>query len=167
MSKAPKTMDAALAIAAQYEHLHAHARPIVDVNAMSFRNRDNQGSSSGSRRFNTNPPSSDKPTCSYCHKRGHHINDCFSLQKATNSSQSNSNSHSNKSHTSRFSRRPGSSHNPTNHTPHNSGSSDASLSKRKVRVCIAFRQIILINCYVFMVLSLMGSCKLDVILNTE
>jgi hypothetical protein len=45
MSKAPKTMDAALAIATQYEHLHAHARPIVDVNAMSFRNRNNQGSS--------------------------------------------------------------------------------------------------------------------------
>jgi hypothetical protein len=32
-----------------------------------------------------------------------------------------------------FSRHPGSSHNPTNHTPHNSGSSDVSLSKRKVR----------------------------------
>jgi hypothetical protein len=110
MSKAPKTMDAALTIATQYEHLHAHARPIVDVNAMSFRNRYNQGSSSGSRRFNTNPPSSDKPSCSYCHKRGHHINDCFSRQKATNTSQSNSNSHSNKSHTSNFSRRPGSLH---------------------------------------------------------
>ncbi len=92
MSKAPKTMDAALAIASQYEHLHAHARLIVDVNAMSFRNRNNRRSSSGSRRFNTNPPSSDKPSCSYCHKRGHHINDCFSRQKATNSSQYNSGS---------------------------------------------------------------------------
>jgi hypothetical protein len=108
MSKAPKTMDAAHAIVTQYEHLH-HARPIVDVIAMSFRNRNNQGSSSGSRRFNTNPPSSDKPSCSYCHKRGHHICDCFSLQKQS-SSQSNSNSLSNKSKTS------GSSHNPTNHT---------------------------------------------------
>jgi hypothetical protein len=72
-------------------------------------------------------------SCSYCHKRGHHINDCFSRLKATNSSQSTSNSHSNKSNTSGFSRRPGSSHNPNNHTPHNSGSSDASMSKRKVR----------------------------------
>ena len=64
---------------------------IVDVNAMSFRNRNNQGSSSGSRRFNTNPPSSDNPSC---HKCGHHINDCFSRQKATNSCHSNSNSQS-------------------------------------------------------------------------
>jgi hypothetical protein len=100
---------------------------------MSFRNRNNQGSSSGRRRFNTNPPSSDKPSCSYCHKHGHHINDCFSRQKATNSSQSNSNSQSNKSHTSGFSRHPGSSYNPSNHTPHNSGSSDASMSKHKVK----------------------------------
>jgi hypothetical protein len=66
MSQAPKTMDAALAIETQYELLHAHARPLVDVNAMSFRNRNNQGSSLGSRRFKTNPPSSDKPSCSYC-----------------------------------------------------------------------------------------------------
>jgi hypothetical protein len=51
-------MDAALAIATQYEHLHAHAGPIVDLNAMSFRKRKNQGSS-GRRRFNTYPPSSD------------------------------------------------------------------------------------------------------------
>jgi hypothetical protein len=71
-----------------------------------------------------------------------------SRQKATNSSQPNSNSQSNKSHTSGFSRRPGSSQNPTNHTPHNSVSSG---------VCIVFRQIIVINCYVFMVLSLMSS----------
>jgi hypothetical protein len=56
-------MDAALAIASQYEHLHAHARPLVDVNAMSYRNRNNQGFSSGSRRFHTNRLSSDELSC--------------------------------------------------------------------------------------------------------
>ena len=149
-------MDAALAIATQYEHLHAHTRPIVDVNAMSFRNRNNQGSSSGSRRFNTNPPSSDKPSCSYCHKRGHHINDCFSRQKATNSSQSNSNSHSNKSHTSGF---------LVARVLRTilliilriiQGLLTPLCQNAKLEVCIAFRLIILINCYVFVVLSLMS-----------
>jgi hypothetical protein len=75
-------MDAALAITTQYEHLHAHTRPLIEANAISYRNRNNQGSSPGSRRFKTNPPSSDKPSCSYCHKRGNHSYDCFSRQKA-------------------------------------------------------------------------------------
>jgi hypothetical protein len=85
MSKSPKSMDEALVIATQYEHLHA--RNLVDVNTMSYKhNRHNQGSSTGSRRFiPTVTPRTDKPNCSYCHKRGHTFNDCFpakTLQKA-------------------------------------------------------------------------------------
>jgi hypothetical protein len=83
MSKSPKTMDEALAIATQYEHLHA--RYPVDVNTMSFKhNRHNQGPSKGSKRFIPSvTPRTDKPSCSYCHKRGHNLNDCYSRQNAS------------------------------------------------------------------------------------
>ena len=94
-SKSPRTIDAAIAIATQYDHIHAPSRPTADVKAISHRRRLNQGTTSGSKRFlNTNPTSSDKLNCSYCHKRGHHINDCFSRKKATNNTSHTSHSHS-------------------------------------------------------------------------
>jgi hypothetical protein len=74
MSKTPSsTMDEALAIATQYEYLHA--RYPVDVNTMLFEhNRHHQGPSTGSRRFIPSvTPRIDKPSCSYCHKRGHNL----------------------------------------------------------------------------------------------
>jgi hypothetical protein len=85
MSKSPKSMDETLAIATQCEHLHA--RNPVDVDTMSYKhNRHNQGSSTGSRRFiPTVTPRTDKPNCSYCHKRGHTFNDCYSRQNAPKS----------------------------------------------------------------------------------
>ncbi len=60
-SKSPRTIDAAIAIATQYDHIHAPSRPTADVKAISHRRRLNQGTTSGSKRFlNTNPTSSDK-----------------------------------------------------------------------------------------------------------
>jgi len=90
MSKNPRSMDEALAIATQYDHLHA--RNPVDVNTLSVKhNRHNQGSSSGSRRFiPTVTPRTDKPSCSYCHKRGHTFNDCYSRQNASKTHSSKS-----------------------------------------------------------------------------
>jgi hypothetical protein len=54
---------------------------------MSFKhNRHNQGPSPGSRRFIPSvSPRTDKPSCSYCHKRGLNFNDCYSRKNASKS----------------------------------------------------------------------------------
>ena len=83
MSKDPKTLDAALAIATQFEHLHS--RNPVDVNTMSVRPRHtnanthrfpNHNANSNGRRSHSSNVQVPQLVCSYCHKKGHVINDC-------------------------------------------------------------------------------------------
>jgi hypothetical protein len=70
-------MVEALAIATQYDHLHDH-----------IHHRHKPGSSSGRRRsIPTVIPRTDKPSHTYCDKRGH---DCYSRKNASKTHSSKS-----------------------------------------------------------------------------
>ena len=94
-SKYPSSLEQAIATATQYEHLTNTNSYVETVNTISIRNnRRNQGTNSGSKRYYPAPsePHSSKPSCSYCNRRGHSFNDCFSRKNSL--SQSNSSAYS-------------------------------------------------------------------------
>ena len=74
MSRSLTTMDAAMAIATQYEHLHAC--PSAEVETMSVRHRQVD---TGNRNLNSNTPREKKPVTYFnCKKQGHYSNECKS-----------------------------------------------------------------------------------------
>jgi len=78
LSKQPKTLDEALAIATQFNHINNHA-PVADINATTVRFQKTDSRRVQSPRFKSQQ-SKPKPqvTCYKCNRQGHYSNDCRS-----------------------------------------------------------------------------------------
>ncbi len=105
-------MDAALAIATQFEHLHS--RNPVDVNTMSVRPRLNNANThrfpihnvtSNGRLSHSSNVQLPQIVCSYFHKKGHVINDCYSRQNKSNNNPKGSTNNPSTRHTKPFHQR--------------------------------------------------------------